>query len=195
MRRLEAELCQTVEVYQLLKDIRMASHPVDKRISKITRGTMLLKKNPLKAGLNYIELHYKPIGADTAEDPFLVCDVHITTTPCNFGGNRYWFLCPAITDNRPCNKRVGILYGRWGRFACRNCNKITYALRNLPHWVRHLPEVKIVALESHIKRNKRKAYRYTYRKKLTKRRERIDKLYDQIEKATQNIRYQYTHKI
>ena len=42
--------------------------------------------------------------------------VQLTTTPCNYGGERYWFLCPL------CYGRVGALYLRRGdvRFACRH---------------------------------------------------------------------------
>ena len=50
----------------------------------------------------------------------------LVTTPCNFGGKRYWFLCPV------CYSRVGALYLIRGdvRFACRYCNNITYRSRN-----------------------------------------------------------------
>jgi hypothetical protein len=52
--------------------------------------------------------------------------VQLTTTPCNFGGERYWFLCPL------CYSRVGALYLPRNdvRFACRHCNDITYQSRN-----------------------------------------------------------------
>src|SRR5271165_6185125 len=47
--------------------------------------------------------------------------IHIVRTPCNYGGARLWFLCPA----RGCGRRVAILYG--GRiFACRHCYRLTY---------------------------------------------------------------------
>lgn len=41
-------------------------------------------------------------------------------TPCPFGGERHWFLCPA------CNTRRLMLVMRWGRFACTQCQKISY---------------------------------------------------------------------
>lgn len=79
---------------------------------------------------------------DVTNEPFMIlmytltdrdgnktkCDqkVWLTTTPCNFGGKRYWFLCPI------CYYRVGVLYLPRGdvRFACRHCNDITYDSRN-----------------------------------------------------------------
>ncbi|MFQ5643989.1 MAG: hypothetical protein ACE5FQ_09840 [Thiogranum sp.] len=48
--------------------------------------------------------------------------VYLDWTPCNFGGQRPWFLCPA----RGCGRRVAILYGG-GIFACRHCYQLAYA--------------------------------------------------------------------
>ena len=45
--------------------------------------------------------------------------VQITTTSCNYGGSRYWFICP------DCHKRVGVLY-RQGNFKCRHCLGVNY---------------------------------------------------------------------
>lgn len=47
--------------------------------------------------------------------------VRLEWTPCNLGGQRAWFLCPA----QRCGRRVAILYG--GRvFACRHCHRLNY---------------------------------------------------------------------
>ncbi len=48
--------------------------------------------------------------------------VRIVRTPCNLGGARAWFLCPAVG----CGRRVAILYGG-GIFACRHCYQLAYA--------------------------------------------------------------------
>lgn len=48
--------------------------------------------------------------------------VRIVRTPCNLGGTRPWFICPA----RGCGRRVAILYGG-GIFACRHCYRLAYA--------------------------------------------------------------------
>ena len=47
--------------------------------------------------------------------------VRLEWTPCNFGGRRAWFLCPA----RGCGRRVAILYGG-SIFACRHCYRLAY---------------------------------------------------------------------
>jgi hypothetical protein len=48
--------------------------------------------------------------------------VRIVRTPCNLGGSRAWFICPAAG----CGRRVAILYGG-GIFACRHCYRLAYA--------------------------------------------------------------------
>jgi hypothetical protein len=47
--------------------------------------------------------------------------VRLAWTPCNYGGARVWFLCPA----RGCGRRVAILYGS-GALACRHCYQLAY---------------------------------------------------------------------
>jgi len=47
--------------------------------------------------------------------------VRIVCTPCNLGGSRTWFICPAVG----CGRRVAILYGG-GIFACRHCYRLAY---------------------------------------------------------------------
>jgi len=52
----------------------------------------------------------------------------ITTTPCHFGGERYWFHCPIFSYGRVCHRRVGKLYlpPRAEHFGCRRCHNLTY---------------------------------------------------------------------
>jgi hypothetical protein len=50
--------------------------------------------------------------------------IKLDRTPCNFGGNRYWFLCPG------CNKRIAVLYGSGPRFLCQPCSGVVYASKN-----------------------------------------------------------------
>lgn len=47
--------------------------------------------------------------------------VYLSWTPCNLGGRRPWFHCPA----RSCGRRVAILYGG-AIFACRHCHQLSY---------------------------------------------------------------------
>lgn len=50
--------------------------------------------------------------------------IEFTKTKCNYGGNRYWFICPK------CNRRIGVMYRKplSNIFLCRYCNNLTYQL-------------------------------------------------------------------
>jgi hypothetical protein len=54
--------------------------------------------------------------------------VRIHRTPCNLGGTRTWFICPA----RGCGRRVATLYGGVV-FACRHCHRLAYPSENESH--------------------------------------------------------------
>ena len=51
-------------------------------------------------------------------------------TPCNYGGERTWFLCPS------CNRRVAVLYGTGKYFLCRHCYNLTYASQQVQRYER-----------------------------------------------------------
>lgn len=57
-----------------------------------------------------------------------VTDIELTRTNCNFGGDRFWFICPGLSEDKPCGKRVGVLYRPLHAeiFACRHCHNLTY---------------------------------------------------------------------
>ena len=48
--------------------------------------------------------------------------VNLQTTACHYGGERYWFICPAIG----CGRRVALLYMADKYFACRHCYQLAY---------------------------------------------------------------------
>lgn len=50
--------------------------------------------------------------------------IYRESTPCFFGGKRWWFICPGIC----CERRCRILYMPAGgsEFACRACHNLTY---------------------------------------------------------------------
>ena len=54
--------------------------------------------------------------------------IELTTTTCNFGGKRHWFICPLRINGLPCRRRVGKLYLPPGEkyFGCRSCYNLTY---------------------------------------------------------------------
>ncbi|MBU6427256.1 hypothetical protein KGQ27_03420 [Patescibacteria group bacterium] len=48
--------------------------------------------------------------------------ISTTTTPCHFGGTRFWFICPG------CSRRIGTLYKTPmnDELLCRKCHGLRY---------------------------------------------------------------------
>ena len=53
--------------------------------------------------------------------------VRLTTTRPQFGGLRWWFICPLIKAGKACGRRVGKLFSPPGEryFGCRHCYDLT----------------------------------------------------------------------
>ena len=79
-------------------------------------------------------------------------DIPITTTPCFYGGVRYWLRCPAVSKGLLCENRVGVLYLPPGGsvFGCRHCHDLTYESCQKSHKYdrvfEHLKELDIESL-------------------------------------------------
>ncbi|MFC1715622.1 hypothetical protein ACFL6S_18275 [Candidatus Poribacteria bacterium] len=79
-------------------------------------------------GGKYVRFFYTQTKNSTQEKTELDYKVQLVTTPCNFGGVRYWFICPLVVSGKPCNRRVANLYLPPGSkyFGCRHCYNLTY---------------------------------------------------------------------
>lgn len=80
-------------------------------------------------------LKYTQTSSDGEQKREFKYKVSVTKTSCNFGGYRYWFLCPF------CNKRVGAIYKGGDYFACRHCYVLTYKSSNLSRFERRFGRV------------------------------------------------------
>jgi hypothetical protein len=68
--------------------------------------------------------HELTLAFTTASNKAVEQRVPIQRTACQFGGTRPWFSCPC------CGRRVATLFLLGGRFACRQCQRLTYASRS-----------------------------------------------------------------
>lgn len=75
-------------------------------------------------GNRYLRLQYYDKKQTPTAYDYLV---KLTRTPCNYGGYRWWFICPLSH----CGRRVGALYKAGGMFGCRHCYDLTYSSKNL----------------------------------------------------------------
>jgi hypothetical protein len=75
----------------------------------------------------YVRLSYSwtRAGSDPQSENYIV---RLTTTRPNYGGLRWWFVCPLFVNGRACERRVAKLHlppgGRF--FGCRHCHDLTY---------------------------------------------------------------------
>lgn len=75
-----------------------------------------------RAGESFVTLIYRH-QKDGGEWHAKEYPVSLDWTPCNYGGRRAWFICPAAG----CGRRVALLYlGGAGIFACRHCYRLAY---------------------------------------------------------------------
>jgi hypothetical protein len=57
-------------------------------------------------GENFVRFYYTVTDHKSGEKTDYDYNVQLTTTPCNFGGVRCWFICPLSRDGVYCGRRV-----------------------------------------------------------------------------------------
>jgi len=75
---------------------------------------------------SHIRFQYTHTNCDTREKIDLDYEVPLVSTPCNYGGKRWWFVCC-------CGTRVAKLYLVTKYFACRDCYNLTYRSSRQSH--------------------------------------------------------------
>ena len=126
----------------------------------------------------YINLIYTHTNHGTGEKSDMDYKVEMTTTPCRYGGVRYWFTCPLTKNGVYCGRRVGVLYsiGKW--FGCRYCGEIAYEAQMSGGKYRwngvSIPDIE--KAEGEVKR-------YYYRGKPTRKHRRLIRLNEKFENS------------
>jgi len=127
----------------------------------------------------YLRLLYAQGDGEGNRQP-LDYKIHLHRTPCNYGGWRFWFLCPLGTKSGlPCGKISAVLYKGGDYFGCRKCYNLTYWCRkhNNNHSLNSMMRSKklinqLDKLEQEVKRSE-------YAGKPTKKQKRLGRVYDQ----------------
>ena len=127
---------------------------------------------------DYIKLQYTHTNRGTDEKESMDYRVELASTPCNYGGKRYWFICPLTKNGKYCGRRVGVLFciGKW--FGCRHCGEIAYAAQMRGGKYRGssvcLPD---------IERAEQEVKRYYYNGKPTRKYRRVMRLNEKFERG------------
>src|SRR3989338_111524 len=97
MARLTIEACEVLSMSTILHRYRWWFH----------------REHGKEVGMSFVQ-HLHQLEAKLA--------LQFTTTPCSFGGCRWWFQCPR------CGRRTAKLYQPQpaGEFGCRLCYNLTY---------------------------------------------------------------------
>jgi len=132
--RKTVEECKTISVFDMLQAGVFDTGPMRTWTCRWSSGVgtetgsigYSLKEDPLVGP--YLQFAYKITKSGDSEATPYDYPVALTTTPCTFGGGRYWFIGPLVLDGKSCNRRVGKLYQPPGReyFGCRHCYNLTY---------------------------------------------------------------------
>ncbi len=130
----------------------------------------------------YIRIYYTQTAPDTGKKRDFDYRIPLTTTPCRYGGVRYWFKCPWYKDGiYYCGRCVGTLYQAGDYFACRHCYNLTYESRNINRrHVSRFPLFDVFPIEDKIAELEKKIKRPYYRGKPTKKQRKVDRLNDQL---------------
>lgn len=126
----------------------------------------------------YIRIYYTQTNRDTSEIKKFDYKVYLTTTPCKYGGARYWFTCPLIRKGVHCGKRVGVLYKDGDYFGCRHCYDLTYSSKNENRKYGSYYLFRILDVETKIEKIRETMKRSFYAGKPTRKMRRIMRLHE-----------------
>jgi hypothetical protein len=84
-----------------------------------------------ESGPTGVRFMYTITDKDTGERKDYTYTVPVVSTRCNYGGMRWWFICPIVMNGRACQRPCRIIYRPPGAeyFGCRECHELTYESR------------------------------------------------------------------
>ncbi len=129
----------------------------------------------LQEDTGYLRIAYTISNQDTGEKQDFDYNIPLTSTPCPYGGRRFWFICPLFANGIYCGRRIGVLYRHGNYFGCRKCHRLTYARQN--YGGRYKGFVSIPDIEE----AEKKVKRYYYRGKPTRQYRKVLRLNEGFE--------------
>jgi hypothetical protein len=139
---------------------------------------------------SFVHFYYTVTDRNSGEKTDYDYKVQLTTTPCNFGGVRYWFICPLSRNGVYCGRMVAKLYKAPGAsyFGCRHCYDLSYESRNEPRLARFGGIGYPLKIERQYEELYEQIKRWTYRGKPTKKVQKLQVLEKQLGMAVSAYR-------
>ena len=105
---------------------------------------------------------------------------NLVSTPCHFGGFRYWFRCGLTRNGRFCGRRVGVLYKAYGSlyWGCRHCHNIGYETQRIS---RHNAISALLVYSIYLDRIEQKIKRWYWKGRPTRKHKRLLKFASRFE--------------
>ena len=125
---------------------------------------------------SYARLIYTITDYSTGKKKDLDYKILLVTSPCYFGGSRYWFKCSLSRNGVYCGRKVAILYKDGDFFGCRHCHDLSYSSRNESHHGIFSLLGRLYSVEEKISQLRSEIKRYHYAGKPTKKARRLMKL-------------------
>ena len=131
---------------------------------------------------SHIKFSYTHTDGQTRDKTEMEYKADLTSTPCHYGGKRWWFKCPLVINGKYCGRRVGKLYLGGKYFGCRHCYNLTYDSRNLSISNAWWPSARALILDNQMSKLYPKIGRHYYAGKPTRKRRKYDKMAKEIRK-------------
>ncbi len=124
----------------------------------------------------YLRIYYTQTDRDTDEKKDFDYKIPLTTTPCRYGGKRFWFTCPWYKSGKYCGRRVGTLYKDGDYFACRHCYDLTYSSKKTNRRYNLFPLFNVLTLQKKMEDLEETIKRPYYNGKPTRKQRQLEKL-------------------
>lgn len=185
MSKLKKENCRTISIYKLRDWGCFKSDFHSGQINWTNNWSE--KKNSVNYEIDlsnpddmYFKLDYTITDRFSGEKREISQKYPLVKTSCNYGGERYWFICSLYCKGQYCGRKVAKFYlGGSDYFACRHCYDLTYESR-MGDLAWHLPDIEEF-------QNKMK--RWYYKGKLTKKHRKLLKMYDKNDRSMEKLLY------
>lgn len=125
---------------------------------------------------SHLRIYYTQTDRDTEEKKDFDYKIPLTTTPCRYGGKRYWFICPWYKSGKYCGRRVGTLYKDGDYFACRHCYNLTYSSKKTNRRYNLFPLFNVLTLQKKMEELQETIQRPYYNGKPTRKQRQLEKL-------------------